>query len=95
MDCSENAIHLELPLHMHIVPRTKRIKEMGLETRAWSGEVEIERRFWQCEAWKIYLATKCKGFPPDYVTSGGQNKQEVVKLMEYFRRRLGGANARE
>jgi len=75
-------------LHFHIIPRTKRIKEMELKTKILSQEEEIEGGSFKCEGWKIYLVPKCKDIPPEYVTKKGKNKRKLLKLMEYIKSKL-------
>lgn len=77
-------------LHFHVFPRPKSFKELALCTKACTEYSEIEGQGGGAYAWNIYLANKCKDFPARYITSDGQNRQEVLKLMEYLTRRLGG-----
>lgn len=77
-------------LHFHVFPRPKSFRELALCTKACTQYSEIEGQGGGAYAWNIYLANKCKDFPSRYITSGGQNRQDVLKLMKYLRRGLGG-----
>jgi len=85
--------HLE-HLHFHVFPRPKSFMKLALCTKACTQYSEIEGQGGGAYAWNIYLANKCKDFSARYITRGGQNRQEVLKLMKYLKSWLGGEATR-
>jgi len=80
----------EYSLHFHLIARPKSIRELTLCRKACSGYSEIQSEPVKIEAWNMPLATKCRGFPPEYNiwNDGKINKAMVSPLMDWLRERL-------
>lgn len=80
-------------LHMHLIPRPKSFKKLKIFTdiacNTKLGNVIIEKTSTEPIGWRIYLASKCTDFPPEYkVPKNKEGDKKAQNLMDFLRSTL-------